>query len=70
MVTANIWDIFEYNGKLMKVMWINEWYKSIWFIPIIEDKYPHCWREESHEVIEQSLNFQEWAKPIKTIWHS
>ena len=67
MKTANIWDIFIYEWELVECVWINLWMRSIIFQPYWGKTCECCGQRKQWNVIEQCLNFQEWAKPINTI---
>ena len=67
MKTANLRDIFEYEGQLVRVEWINSGQKSIGFVPINAKPCPCCGVTKHWDVIELSPDFQNGAKPISTI---
>lgn len=68
---ARLEDYFLWNGKLVKVVGINEGHRSILFQELEPCKCPHCGgplENEQYHVIEGSPLFQENAKPISTIF--
>jgi hypothetical protein len=67
MITAQLGDLFYYDGQLMKVVGINEGNRSIIFEPINSENCPFCGEKKQYNVIEQSPNFQQNAKPVDTI---
>jgi len=67
MKTAQLGDIFEYEGELVEVKWINQGQKSIGFAPINAKPCPCCGATKHWDMIESSPNFQNAAKPIETI---
>lgn len=67
MKTANLRDIFEWEGELVEVRWINEGQRSIGFVPVNAEPCPCCGATKHWDIIESSPNFQNGAKPIKTI---
>lgn len=71
MKTAQLGDIFEWNGQIVKCEWINPGEKSIGFKIKSEITCPHCKTElelfQAIDVIESSPAFQEGAKAVKTI---
>jgi len=67
MKTAQLGDIFEFEGELVQVQWINQGYKAIGFVPVNAKPCPCCGATKKWEVIESSPLFQQGANPIKTI---
>ncbi len=71
MKTAKLGDFFLWEGKVVKVEWVNDGYRAIGFKTTEDIECPYCNKtheiEVGHEVIESSNNFQEGAKPIQTI---
>jgi hypothetical protein len=67
MITAKLNDIFYYNCELVEVVAINEGHRSIIFQPLIAERCPCCGEIKQYNVIEQSPNFQNGAKPVPTI---
>lgn len=67
MKTANLRDIFEYEGHLVRVEWINLGQKSIGFVPVDAKPCPCCGVTKHWDVIESSPDFQNNAKPVSTI---
>jgi hypothetical protein len=67
MKTAQLGDIFEYEGELVQVQWINQGYKSIGFTPVNAQPCPCCGVTKKWDIIENSPLFQQGANPIKTI---
>ena len=67
MKTAELGDYFEWDGQIVKCEWINEGSKSIGFV--IKEECPHCGGDirTAMNVIESSPQFQDRAKPIKSI---
>jgi hypothetical protein len=67
MKTAELGDIFEYEGMLVEVKWINPGQKSIGFVPVNTKPCPCCGETKHWDIIESSPNFQNNAKSIQTI---
>ena len=67
MKTAQLQDIFEYEGELVQVRWINQGQRSIGFVPVNAKPCPCCGETKRWDMIESSPNFQNGAKAIKTI---
>ena len=67
MKQAELQDIFEFQGELVQVRWINRGQKSIGFVPLNAKPCPCCGVTKHWDVIESSPDFQNGAKPIKTI---
>jgi hypothetical protein len=70
MKTAQLGDIFEYQGVLVEVKWINQGYKAIGFVPVNAKPCECCGETKHWDVIESSPNFQEYAIPVQTIKES
>ena len=62
-------DIFRWKGHLTEVLYTNEGNRSIGFVTKDTGECPHCGHavDENWDVIEDSPNFKEGAKPVKTI---
>lgn len=67
MKIANLQDVFEWEGQLVEVRWINEGQRSIGFVPVNATPCPCCGEVKHWDIIETSPHFQNCAKPIKTI---
>ncbi len=67
MKTAQLGDVFEFEGQLVEVKWINPGHKSIGFVPVNAKPCPCCGEIKSWDVVETSLMFQDGAKPVHTI---
>lgn len=67
MLKAELGDIFEFEGQLVQVRWMNEGSKSIGFVPLNAEPCPCCGETKRWDMIESSPNFQNGAKPIKTL---
>jgi hypothetical protein len=67
MKTAQLQDIFEFEGELVQVRWINEGHRSIGFVPINAEPCSCCGETKHWDMIEESPNFQNGAKAIKSI---
>lgn len=71
MKTAQLGDVFEWNGQIVKCEWINEGSKSIGFVIKKTVTCPHCKGlhqvDEGYDIIESSPLFQKNAEPVKTI---
>ncbi len=67
MKTAQLGDIFEFEGELVQVQWINQGYKSIGFTPVNAKPCPCCGVTKKWDIIENSPLFQQGANPVKTI---
>lgn len=67
MKSANLGDVFEYRGRIFKVVAVNEGYRSLFIEPIDNKICKCCGRSEQFDVIESSPMFQNYSEPIKTI---
>lgn len=67
MKKAQLEDVFEWEGELVQVKWINEGHRAIGFVPVNAQPCPCCGHTKRWEIIERSPLFQQGAKPISTI---
>ncbi len=67
MKRAQLEDVFEFEGQLVQVKWINEGHRSIGFIPINAKPCPCCGETKSWDIIEISPLFQDNVKSVSTI---
>jgi hypothetical protein len=70
MKTAQLGDYLLWEGRVVKVLFINPGSKAIGMETLEDKKCPHCGGslgKEQFEIIESSPMFQEGAKPLQTI---
>ena len=67
MKTVQLDDVFQFEGQLVQVKWINEGHRSIGFVPINAKPCECCGEVKKWDVIESSPLFQTIAKPVSTI---
>jgi hypothetical protein len=67
MKKAELGDVFEFEGQIVEVKWINSGQRSIGFMPVNAKPCPCCGETKSWDIIEISPLFQDNVKPVSTI---
>lgn len=67
MRRAELGDVAEVNGRLARVLAINEGNREVIFEFVGTEPCPFCGKPDRLYINEGCLNWKEWVKPVQTI---